>query len=56
MEQSGVESELIDLSDASLDSCRSLDAGAIGVSMQRLISRIDDPMSSMGGYNPQRDE
>lgn len=25
-------------------------------SMRRLLRRIDDPASSMGGYNPQRDE
>ncbi|MGW7080301.1 hypothetical protein [Streptomyces sp. BA2] len=52
----GVESELVDLSAVSPADARTLDAALVEASMQRLLSRIDDPASSMGGYNPQRDE
>ncbi|MCX4673148.1 hypothetical protein OG453_42060 [Streptomyces sp. NBC_01381] len=55
-EQYGVESELVDLSGVSPADARTLDAALVEASMQRLLSRIDDPASSMGGYNPQRDE
>lgn len=57
MDKSGVESELIDLSGVPLDAWPSLPLppSADG-SLRRLLSRIDDPASSLGGYNPQRDE
>ncbi|MER6631138.1 hypothetical protein ABT301_23455 [Streptomyces sp. NPDC000987] len=58
MEQPTVQSELIDLGDVPLHAWPSLDlpdADAEG-SMRRLLSRIDDPASSLGGYNPQRDD
>ncbi|MGW5731665.1 MULTISPECIES: hypothetical protein [Streptomyces] len=55
-EQHGVESELVDLGAVSPADARTLDAALVEASMQRLLSRIDDPASSMGGYNPQRDE
>ncbi|MFE2967608.1 hypothetical protein ACFXKC_28830 [Streptomyces sp. NPDC059340] len=55
MEKSGVESELIDLSDVPLDEWPRLDLPSAQGSMRRLLSRIDDPASSLGGYNPQRD-
>ncbi|GGV28873.1 hypothetical protein [Streptomyces longisporoflavus] len=55
-EQNGVESELVDLGAVSPADARTLDAALVEASMQRLLSRIDDPASSMGGYNPQRDE
>jgi hypothetical protein len=56
MEKSGVESELIDLSDIPPDAWPSLDLRSAGDSMRRLLARIDDPASSLGGYQPQRDE
>ncbi|MGW6057657.1 hypothetical protein [Streptomyces sp. NPDC055189] len=55
-EQNGVDSELVDLGAVSPADARTLDAALVEASMQRLLSRIDDPASSMGGYNPQRDE
>ncbi|MEU6761657.1 hypothetical protein ABZ916_03955 [Streptomyces sp. NPDC046853] len=55
-EQNAVESELVDLGAVSPADARTLDATLVEASMQRLLSRIDDPASSMGGYNPQRDE
>ncbi|MBT1094839.1 hypothetical protein ACWHLZ_22390 [Streptomyces chartreusis] len=55
MEKSGVESELVDLSAIPLDVWPSLDLPSAESSMRRLLSRIDDPASSLGGYNPQRD-
>lgn len=55
MEKSGVESELIDLSDIPWDAWPALDLPAAAGSMRRLLGRIDDPASSLGGYNPQRD-
>ncbi|MEU6674362.1 hypothetical protein AB0Q95_05795 [Streptomyces sp. NPDC059900] len=55
-EQNAVESELVDLGAVSPADARTLDAALVEASMQRLLSRIDDPASSMGGYNPQRDE
>ncbi|MGW6902816.1 hypothetical protein [Streptomyces sp. NPDC054940] len=55
MEKSSVESELIDLSEIPLDAWPSLDLSTAQGSMRRLLSRIDDPASSLGGYNPQRD-
>ncbi|MER5252179.1 MULTISPECIES: hypothetical protein [unclassified Streptomyces] len=55
-EQYGVESELVDLGAVSPADARTLDAALVEASMQRLLSRIDDPASSLGGYNPQRDE
>ncbi|MFE5142044.1 hypothetical protein ACFRDV_31040 [Streptomyces fagopyri] len=55
MEKSGVESELIDLSDVPLDAWPLLDLPSASGSMRRLLSRIDDPASSLGGYNPQRE-
>jgi hypothetical protein len=55
MEKSGVESELIDLSDVPLDAWPCLDVPSAQTSMLRLLSRIDDPASSLGGYQPQRD-
>ncbi|MBZ9641942.1 MULTISPECIES: hypothetical protein [unclassified Streptomyces] len=56
MEKSGVESELIDLSGVPLDLWPALDLPSAEGSMRRLLSRIDDPAGSLGGYNPQRDE
>ncbi|MET7450778.1 hypothetical protein ABZT03_02565 [Streptomyces sp. NPDC005574] len=56
MDKSGVESELIDLSDVPLDAWPGLNLPSAGDSMRRLLGRIDDPASSLGGYNPQRDE
>ncbi|MGW3631467.1 hypothetical protein [Streptomyces sp. LN704] len=55
MEKSGVESELIDLSDVPLDAWPCLDLPAASASMRRLLSRVDDPAGSLGGYNPQRE-
>ncbi|WAZ22534.1 hypothetical protein STRCI_003794 [Streptomyces cinnabarinus] len=56
MDKSGVESELIDLSGVPLDAWPSLPLPSADGSLRRLLSRIDDPASSLGGYNPQRDE
>ncbi|MBC2904142.1 hypothetical protein [Streptomyces cupreus] len=57
MDKSGVESELIDLSGVPLDAWPSLPLHpAADGSLRRLLSRIDDPAGSLGGYNPQRDE
>ena len=56
MEQPGVQSELIDLGDVPLHAWPSLDLPDAEGSMRRLLSRIDDPASSLGGYNPQRDD
>ncbi|MBD0840349.1 MULTISPECIES: hypothetical protein [unclassified Streptomyces] len=56
MEKSGVESELIDLSGVPLDAWPAMPLPAADGSLRRLLSRIDDPASSLGGYNPQRDE
>ncbi|MFF3939168.1 hypothetical protein [Streptomyces phaeofaciens] len=55
MEKSGVESELVDLSGVPLDAWPALDLPSADTSLHRLLSRIDDPASSLGGYNPQRD-
>ncbi|MGW7300324.1 MULTISPECIES: hypothetical protein [unclassified Streptomyces] len=56
MDKSGVESELIDLSGVPLDAWPSHPLPPGDGSMRRLLSRIDDPAGSLGGYNPQRDE
>ncbi|MCM1968837.1 MULTISPECIES: hypothetical protein [Streptomyces] len=56
MDKSGVESELIDLSGVPLDAWPSHPLPSADGSMRRLLSRIDDPAGSLGGYNPQRDE
>ncbi|MEU9730840.1 hypothetical protein [Streptomyces sp. NPDC048002] len=56
MDKSGVESELIDLSGVPLDVWPSLHLPSADASLRRLLSRIDDPAGSLGGYNPQRDE
>ncbi|MEU7384272.1 MULTISPECIES: hypothetical protein [unclassified Streptomyces] len=56
MEKTGVESELIDLSGVPLDIWPDLELPSAEGSMRRLLSRIDDPAGSLGGYNPQRDE
>ncbi|MEV0172916.1 hypothetical protein AB0I00_17575 [Streptomyces sp. NPDC050803] len=56
MEKSGVESELIDLSGVPLDAWPSMSLPSAEGSLRRLLGRIDDPASSLGGYNPQRDE
>ncbi|MET8407579.1 hypothetical protein ABZV34_05610 [Streptomyces sp. NPDC005195] len=55
MEKSGVESELIDLSDVPWDAWPRLDLPAASASMRRLLSRVDDPAGSLGGYSPQRE-
>ncbi|ODA70725.1 hypothetical protein APS67_005016 [Streptomyces sp. AVP053U2] len=55
VEKSGVESELIDLSGISWDDWPALDLPSAEGSMRRLLGRIDDPASSLGGYNPQRE-
>ncbi|MFC4505940.1 MULTISPECIES: hypothetical protein [Streptomyces] len=55
MEKSGVESELVDLSGVPLDAWPALDLPSADASMRRLLARIDDATSSLGGYNPQRD-
>ncbi|MFE6333309.1 hypothetical protein ACFVOK_08815 [Streptomyces sp. NPDC057798] len=57
MDKSGVESELVDLSGVPLDAWPSLPLlPAADGSLRRLLSRIDDPAGSLGGYNPQRDD
>lgn len=56
MDKSGVESELIDLSEVPLDAWPTLQLPPADGSLRRLLGRIDDPASSLGGYNPQRDE
>ncbi|MER5433196.1 hypothetical protein [Streptomyces sp. NPDC002588] len=56
MEKSGVESELVDLGGVPLDAWPTLDLPSAGPSMRRLLGRIDDSASSLGGYNPQRDD
>ncbi|WP_157857455.1 hypothetical protein [Streptomyces yerevanensis] len=55
-EQNSVEAELADLRAVGPDEMLTMDAPIVTASMRRLLRRIDDPASSMGGYNPQRDE
>jgi len=55
-EQSGVEAELADLRAVGPEEILTVDTPVVKASMRRLLRRIDDPASSMGGYNPQRDE
>ncbi len=55
-EQNSVEAELADLGAVGPDELLAMDAPVVTASMHRLLHRIDDPASSMGGYNPQRDE
>ncbi|HEY8982669.1 MAG TPA: hypothetical protein VIU15_24160 [Streptomyces sp.] len=55
-EQNSVEAELVDLRRVGPDEILALDTPVMTASMRRLLRRIDDPASSMGGYNPQRDE
>jgi hypothetical protein len=55
-EQNSVEAELADLRAIGPDEILIMDAPAVTASMRRLLRRIDDPASSMGGYNPQRGE
>ena len=55
-EQNGVEAELADLRAVGPDEILAVDTPVVAASMRRLLGRIDDPASSMGGYNPQRDE
>jgi hypothetical protein len=55
-EQNSVEAELADLRSVGPDEILAMDDPAVTASMRRLLRRIDDPASSMGGYNPQRGE
>ncbi|MET8977048.1 hypothetical protein ABZX85_15640 [Streptomyces sp. NPDC004539] len=55
-EQNSVEAELADLRGVGPDEILTLDTPVMTASMRRLLRRIDDPASSMGGYNPQRAE
>jgi hypothetical protein len=50
-----VTSELVDLSEATLADTWASENAELLASKQRLLARIDNPKSSFGGYNPQRE-
>jgi hypothetical protein len=50
----GVEAELVDLGSVSLDDLAGFDGRAFGPALEILLQRVDDPSSSISGYNPQR--
>ena len=56
MRDDSVASELVDLSNTSLGVALSSDDEELAASKRRLLGRIDNPKSSFGGYNPQREE
>lgn len=53
-EDKKVQSEMVDLTDASLADTWS-DDKELKAAKKRLLGRVDNPKSSFGGYNPQRD-
>ncbi|GAB7109276.1 hypothetical protein JCM4814A_75900 [Streptomyces phaeofaciens JCM 4814] len=55
MQESVVDSELVDLSGVPLDAWPGLDLPSADACLRRLLSRIDDPAGSFGGYQPPRE-
>jgi len=53
-EEKRVESELVDLGDATLAETWG-DDEELSAAKRRLLARVDNPKSSFGGYNPQRE-
>ncbi|MEU4527203.1 hypothetical protein AB0F49_03150 [Micromonospora ureilytica] len=49
-----VDSELVDLTDVTLDRLVDYDQEILDPIMRRLLRRADDPESITSGYNPQR--
>ncbi|GLI00170.1 hypothetical protein Pa4123_54460 [Phytohabitans aurantiacus] len=50
----GIESNLVDLGLASLAELAEIDNHVFGPALEVLLQRVDDPSSSISGYNPQR--
>lgn len=49
-----VESDLVDLTEVTLADLPGYDDQLLSPTMRRLLQRVDDPESNIGGYNPQR--
>lgn len=54
MNENRVETEMVDLTQASLADAMGEDPELLAAK-RRLLARVDNPKSSFGGYNPQRD-
>ncbi|MFL6075318.1 MAG: hypothetical protein ACJ73S_18160 [Mycobacteriales bacterium] len=49
-----IQSTVVDLTQVSLETLRHYDSATLAPTMDRLLSHIDNPQYSIGGYNPQR--
>lgn len=50
-----ITAEMVDVSDMTLADMRDCLDPEVLAAKQRLLARIDNPKSSFGGYNPQRE-